>query len=371
MGINRRIPRLISGLGVLLSGVLVTEAAATVAAPDASLQPIFWVGAGTTVPFLFACLYGGHWLRRSDIRVDRYPRVAWWVVGGIAGFGAINALTMAAMGVESIYILVGWLRWAAALGAGTGALIGLIEGRAIHRAVGAERARVRAEEAETREELLAYLHNLLRHKVRNAVNAIDGHAALLANGAKGEGQHLEAIHRQTGELSEITGEVHTFLEASRAEADLEPMELCAVLQTQLDAVASTMDLAEVELECPGETRVLADDLLHRAFRSILLNATIRDPDEVSHVRVAVSVTAEAVTVRIADDGTGVVDANATASFDLNSGRTPEQGLGLPLGRLLVERYGGEMSLAETGPDGTTITVGLPRATEESPETGRR
>lgn len=362
---------MVSAVGVLFAGVLVVEAVMLAIQPDVSIEPVFWVGAATTAPFIFACIYGGHWLRQSDVGIERYARVAWWVFGGFAGFVVINALTIATLGVENVYMLVGWLRWAAALGAGTGVLIGIIEGRAIHQAVSAERARVRAEEAETREELLAYLHNLLRHKVRNAVNAIDGHASLLANGANGDGQHLEAIHRQTSELGEITGEVRTFLEASGAEADLEAMDLCAVLQAQLEELAPTMGLAEVELECPGEVTVLADNLLDRALRNLLLNATVRDPEEVTHVRVSISTTAETATVRIADDGTGVATADTESLLDLNSGGTPEQGLGLPLGRILVERYGGQVSLAEAGPDGTTITVELPRATEESPEAGRR
>lgn len=340
--------------------MLLGEAVYLVLDPRASLSALFAVSVGTTAPFLGACLYGGYWLRHSDLPESRYLRVGIWALAGLVGFLVLNLLTIAVSDVESGHIVVGWLRWAAALGAGTGTVIGIVEARAIHRAVLAERARVRADEAESREDLLRYLHNLLRHKVRNAVNAINGHAALLAERSENDGQYLSAIQRQTGDLTQLTREVRTFLEASGSAEDFQPVDLCAVLREEVARIQNSYETIDLDLECAEDVAVPGDELLNRAFRNLLIDPSIHDPDDVSRVDVSITPTEQAVRVRIADDGAGLREVDRDDAFDLNEGGTPERGLGLPLGRILVERYGGEVALLEEGEDGTTLTVTLPR-----------
>jgi two-component system OmpR family sensor kinase len=354
----RRVPFLIAAVGVLLTAVLAGEALALIRAGE--LGPLFLVSVLTTAPFLAACIGGAVWLVRSDLPADRYPRVGAWAVSGLVFFLGLNALTILATDPMALAFVVGWLRWAAALGAGTGVVIGIIEARAIHRAVAAERARIRADEAETREELLTYLHDLLRHKVRNAVNAIDGHAELLANGAADDRSHLESIRNQTDELHQITREVRTFLEVSGTEDSHHVLDLCTLVRDEFATLEETFETVELELDCDSEVFVEGNELMSRAFRNLLVNSTLHDPDEVRSIHVAISAEDESATVSIADDGSGISGASAGDLFDLNRGGTPEQGLGLPLGRLLFERYGGEVRLEETGPDGTTLVVELPR-----------
>lgn len=340
-------------------GILLGEAIALAVVAGAGVDSLFFVGALTSAPFLFATVYGGYWLASSDVPPNLYWRVALWTVGGLVGFVLINVATMVLVDPLGVFEVVGWLRWAASLGAGTGVTVGIVEARAVHRAVVAERARIRADEAETREELLAYLHNLLRHKVRNAVNAIDGHASLLATHPDdGEGSR-EAIERQTDELLWITRETRTLLEASGVDEDVGTIELCTVIREELADVRDGFDGVEVELECPGSVPVVGDGLLRRAFRNLITNAAAHDPEVVSRVAVAVTEADEAVTVRIEDDGAGIPEHKRARLFDLDRGGTPEKGLGLPLVGILVERHGGTIELTETGSDGSVFTVGLP------------
>lgn len=361
MSADRRVPWLLAGLGALLTAALVGEAVYLLVDPGDSLSVLFLVSAGTTAPFLVACVYGGYWLWHSDLPESRYGRIGFWAVGGLVGFLLLNLLTIAVSDGLSVHMILGWIRWAAAVGAGTGTVIGIVEARAIHRAVLAERARVRADEAESREELLRYLHNLLRHKVRNAVNAINGHAALLAERGENDGQYLAAIQRQTGDLTQLTREVRTFLEASGSTEDFQPVDLCAVLEAEVARIQNSYGTIDLDLECAGGVAVPGDELLHRAFRNLLIDASIHDPDEVSRVDVSVTATEDSVCVRIADDGVGLREVGRADAFDLNEGGTPERGLGLPLGRILVERYGGEVALLEDSDDGVTLTVTLPRS----------
>lgn len=356
------VPVLLTGLGAVLAGVLLGEVIALVVVTGSIVNPMFLVGAFTSGPFVLATLYGGRWLSTSDVPAHLYWRVALWCLGGLVGFTLINVATMVLLGPLGVFELVGWLRWAAALGAGTGVTIGIVEARAVHRAVLAERSRIRAEEAETREELLAYLHNLLRHKVRNAVNAIDGNASLLATG-DGDRERVDAIHRQTDDLLWITRETRTLLEASGMDEDVGTLELCAILREELEGVEERFGDVEVEFRCPEPVSVDGDRLLRRAFRNLVTNAAVHNPEEVSRVAVTVEGTADTVTVRIEDDGTGIPEHKRRELFDLDRGGTPEKGLGLPLVRILVERNGGTIELAESGVDGSVFTVELPRAGE--------
>lgn len=364
---TKRIPYLIGALGTLLLAVLVGEAVAIAVATEAGITPLFGVSVATTAPFILVCLYAGRWLHRSEIHAERYRRVAGWVLGGMIGFVVLNSATILLLLPINAFVLAGWLRWAASLGAGTGVIIGIVEARAIQRAVLAERQRVRADEAETREELLAYLHNLLRHKVRNAVNAIDGHASLLAGGDDANSEYLEAIQRQTGELHAITREVRTFLEASGAEADLRPVDLCEALRLEVEALDEA-GVYEFDLDCGGDVTVRADELIHRALRNLLVNVTVHEDGTDRRVRIGVEAEPEWVTVRIEPDGAALPDSDDDDLFDLNHGGTPEEGLGLPLGRILVERYGGTVSLTNGDAGQAQIDVELPRAdrTAETP-----
>ncbi len=67
---------------------------------------------------------------------------------------------------------------------------------------------------------------------------------------------------------------------------------------------------------------------------------------------------ETVTVTVADDGPGIPDKERERLFERKS---TNHGLGLYLSRILANRYGGTVDLADTGPDGSVFVVALPRA----------
>jgi len=66
-----------------------------------------------------------------------------------------------------------WARWAVALGAGTGLLVGCIEGRAVERALTAERTALQTEHLEEQRDYLDYLNGILRHEVLNTATIIN------------------------------------------------------------------------------------------------------------------------------------------------------------------------------------------------------
>jgi hypothetical protein len=167
---ERRLPFALVGLSLGFGLSILVEAG--VGLTSHGLGTGFAISVGTSLPFVAGIGYGGYWLARSGPKSDRDRRIATWCLGGTGVFLAMNVLLMAVMPPGNPFETVIWIRWAGSIGAGTGLLLGIFEARAIDRRVSAERARLRAEEAESRQELLNYLNALLRHEVLNSANVI-------------------------------------------------------------------------------------------------------------------------------------------------------------------------------------------------------
>jgi signal transduction histidine kinase len=119
------------------------------------------------------------------------------------------------------------------------------------------------------------------------------------------------------------------------------------------------------LEIPDEPVMIdADpDRLEQVLGNLLDNA-VQAPGRDAPVRVRLRAEAGRATVEISDDGTGVPGDLLDRIFEpFVSSKKPGEGtgLGLAIVAALVERHGGEVELAATGPGGTTFAVHLPMA----------
>jgi len=365
-----RLPRALFGLVIMLAALLVGEVINVVLRPE-PIHLVFLVGVASSIPFLVGIAGAGYWLRRSALSAERYGRVGWWCVGGGAAFVLVNIGLMASIPPPTIAVLIGWLRWAICLGCGTGLLIGVFEARAIERELAAQRASVRAQELRERRELLDYLNSLLRHEVLNTANVIDGYAESLVethdlgNSAR---KHVEIIRSETDELSCTLQDVRILLDAAKHTADLEPVDLNALLDDELRKLRRRHEGIETELSAPEDITVLADPLLKRAFTNLLSNAVEHNDSATPRVAVSVASAEDVATVRIADNGPGIPPENREAPFEPESSGSPDHGLGLVIVDTLVRRYGGSVEIAETGTDGTTFVVELPAASGDTDRT---
>jgi two-component system OmpR family sensor kinase len=355
-------PHLLSGLG---GGLLLAMAAegAYVLLVSNPLGSVWIAGIVTSLPFALGLLYAGYWLPDSAIAAGRYARVGYWCVGGLVVFLAINGLIMATMPPESGFRLVSWGRWAATLGAGIGSLVGVFEARAIERAVAVERERVRAEEAEAREDFFAYLNATLRHEVLNAASVVLGQADLAAAECGGEGtipDRMETIKTRTREMEGVIEDVRVLLQASRDGIETKPVEITDLLAAEIATLRDGPEPVVVETEMPERAVALGNQPLRRAFANLLQNAVEHNDSERPTVEVTVTQSPETVVVRIADDGPGVPAVERDGLFDREIRHDSNHGLGLALTKTLVESYDGTIELSETGPDGTIFTVELPR-----------
>lgn len=146
----------------------------------------------------------------------------------------------------------------------------------------------------------------------------------------------------------------------------EPEKSWAELKPIVDDVALLLGLNEeehfnFEVDIPDGMTVLADpEQLHRVLLNLCRNArevqagdgyigikAVTDPDKTTHITVA-------------DKGPGIPDHVLPSLFKaFNSARAGGTGLGLATARDIVLAHGGQISLVETGPEGTSFMVCLP------------
>jgi two-component system OmpR family sensor kinase len=354
---------LLGTLGVLVLGVIAVEVGLAVG--TASTRSAQWTPSVImSVLAAAGLLYGGHYLNTRPIPVGRHRRVLCWSLGGVGAFLAINAVTMIVLPPADVLALLSWVRWAGSIGAGAGLTLGLVEARAVQRAVCRERQSVRAEEAKTREDLLNYLNATLRHEVLNSASAILAHSDLIRDEQEidpGVREKLAVIERQAQSMTTVIEDVRLLLQASRSTNGSEPVDLTEILRAETAEVSQRYDHATVEASMPKKAVVSADPMVRRGFANLLENAVEHNNGDGAHVHVSVERAAETVSVEIADDGPGIPESEREHLFERVIRDDANHGLGLALTDTLVKNYDGTVELAETGPDGATFCIELPRA----------
>lgn len=370
MRFDDRANTILIGLGCLLGVILATELVWTIVSRNTHLiNMVYVVGIVTSIPGLIGLVAGGMYLSRSSLSPSQQFRVLRWSVVAAGGFLLVNAALMTSMMPANRLIVVGWARWSLGMGAGTGFLIGYYEARAVQRAVTAERASVQAKETEERREMLDYLNSLLRHEVLNTSAVISGYAELLKDGTDEDDpayEHLDIIDRQATELTGTTRDVRLLLQSIDEGVDLEAVNLTEVLEEELGKLEDRYGHVAIEATIPDDVSVRADELLKRIFSNLLDNAVEHNGSDQPHVTVSGSTAPGTVEIRVGDNGPGIPEAERDLLFETATGKT-DHGIGLTIVARLVDRYGGEVELTETGPDGSVFSVTLPRADTESDE----
>ena len=229
-------------------------------------------------------------------------------------------------------------------------------------------SRDRRQRAELRHQAnrLEVLNRLLRHEVLNALTAIRGYATLADGGSPDARavieEYSDAIERTIEEVKYLTRS------ARLSEGRDGPVDLGARLARSVETVRESHPGADISVDAPPEgPAVLANDRLERVFTHLLENAVVHSTEAEPRVEVSVTARANAVRVSVSDDGPGlperqqrVLETGEVTRYD-----DPRAGYGLNVVRLLVESYRGAIE-TDVGPDGSTVTVVLPRAEPDGP-----
>jgi PAS domain S-box-containing protein len=220
------------------------------------------------------------------------------------------------------------------------------------------------------EQLIRVLNRVLRHNLRNDVNAFLGWTDQLNAGDGGDVDAERRIERVAEDLlttSERARELERYARRERTPERLDPEALLAGV---VDATRERWPAATIRLSVrtDPETGICAGAELERAVEELVENAVKHDQSAEPSVAVKAEADGEWVRLVVADDGPGIdgMESDVVAAGT----ETPLEhgsGLGLWLVNWVVTRYGGSFAIeAESDGSGTTATVRLPRIERGTP-----
>ncbi|GGY58441.1 ATP-binding protein [Pseudoduganella albidiflava] len=217
---------------------------------------------------------------------------------------------------------------------------------------------------------------MLAHELRNPLAPISAAAQLLAV-AGGDPERVRqasaVIGRQVGHMKGLIDDLLDVARVTRGLVTLarHPVDL-------RDAVADAVEQAAPQIQARRHRLVLDMGSMPamisgdrkriiQAIANLVANAAKFTPDG-GEIALRLSVTAEHVTLAVADSGIGMEPELATRIFDLfvQGRRGPDRtqgglGIGLALARSLVQSHGGSLAVRSDGTGkGSTFTVCLPR-----------
>ncbi|MBS3995987.1 MAG: PAS domain S-box protein, partial [Hydrogenophaga sp.] len=222
------------------------------------------------------------------------------------------------------------------------------------------------------------------HELRTPMASIYGFSELLLMRNFSEDKRrdlLETISRQATRMSTIIDEL---LDLARIEARqgkdfvLEPLAVPALVQQVLTDYNPPDGRPQPVLQgTAAPLQVRADrDKLQQAVLNVLSNAYKYSPgSDAVQVRCVLDAATRRAGIEIRDRGMGMTPQQLARLFERfyradTSGLIPGTGLGMSIVKEIVELHGGEVGVASTQGEGTTVTLWLPlwnAAQDGSPE----
>ena len=216
---------------------------------------------------------------------------------------------------------------------------------------------------------LEVAQRILRHNLRNELNAIRAWTELAAETA--EGQQRDALERVlaiTDRLTELGEKTRELTSYSTLSADQQmSLDVRALLPELLDSFRLQYPAATVESDLPaaGPLSVRHGRRFETAVTNVVENAIEHNPDPEPWVGIAVDRTDGHLQVCVHDDGPGIP---AEQRAVLKEGReTPlnhGSGIGLWLTYWAMRAVGGQVRFEDRDPTGSTVTLLFPLDTGE-------
>ncbi|MFC7214744.1 histidine kinase N-terminal 7TM domain-containing protein [Saliphagus sp. GCM10025334] len=222
-----------------------------------------------------------------------------------------------------------------------------------------------------RKQRLEILNRVLRHNLRNELNAAHGYIGMVA-----EQLEDEALRDQlAGAQADVEGVIAMGEKAWAFERVVETVDeerTPVSLREAATSAAGTFDhrRGEIDVDVP-ESCVLSLDrpVLEHLFEQLLENGLEHSDADVPRVRVALEGTSpdgSTAIVTVADDGPGIPDHELTV-LERGTETALQHGSGIGLWVIVwcTQTLGADLTF-DSGPDGTTVRLELPGVVEAAP-----
>lgn len=209
-----------------------------------------------------------------------------------------------------------------------------------------------------REQRLDVLNRVVRHNLRNDMNAVMGYADLAETGDDGTpaGEYLGEIAAVADDLVDLGKKAHDLEQTVARESTARPADI----RETVDHVLGRLDTgsATVSVDVPADLAVVTDGAVLELVVHEAIENAIEHGGEAPNVAIAAGETDDGVRVVVEDDGPGLPPQErrtvaAGEEIPLEHG----SGLGLWIVAWGVQWLGGELHLDCR--DGTAITVSVP------------
>jgi signal transduction histidine kinase len=212
----------------------------------------------------------------------------------------------------------------------------------------------------------------INHDLRNMLTSAQIASERLAqSGDPKVAQAMPRLERALDRAVKLATDVLAYGKSEEPAPALAVVGLASAIEAAAEDAGLSPEAVRLESSIDSRAQVSADpDQLHRILVNLMRNgreAIQSGPRAGKAGVIAVSVEQRDMTsfIRVADNGPGVPERVRARLFQpfSGSGRPDGAGLGLAIARELAQAHGGDVTLVETGPTGTTFDVRLPGAPE--------
>jgi two-component system sensor histidine kinase BaeS len=208
----------------------------------------------------------------------------------------------------------------------------------------------------------------LGHELRTPLAVIRGEIEAVIDGVHESGpEHMESMLDEVEVMERLIEDLRilTLSEAGKLPLQTENADLMKVVDEVATSYRPTASKSSVELvvDAPAAVPEIEVDLVRvrQALTNLVVNSIKAMPGG-GRVTVEVAVTDERITISVIDTGSGIDPEQIDEVFDrfVKSDDSPGSGLGLSIARGLVKAHGGDLEIVESSPEGTTVSMWLPR-----------
>jgi signal transduction histidine kinase len=208
----------------------------------------------------------------------------------------------------------------------------------------------------------------ISHDLRHSLAAIVANAEFLCESRLTSDQREDLYQEVRTAVNSMTDLIDSLLEFSRTRESLRPSygNVKETVDRVVQSIRTHPDFHGVQISVTqtGHSVGWFDSRkLERVLYNLLLNACEAVPPQTGRVEVALREVANAVEIRVSDNGRGIPESIRTQLFEpfVSYGKENGTGLGLTVVQKIVQDHGGDVNVEKTSENGTVFRVVLPLA----------